>query len=135
MFLHYLFTYRPKGLFREGKSATPLKSFVTQPLRLLHASHPPFFKLLLQSNDHSPLDWPPSIHPKAPSFPWHPTRLHPSPFMAINNSDTLSFRPMSDVAYHPSGRRSSRRGGGRRDFVAGDIVEVSCYILDIAVDC
>jgi len=45
--------------------------------------------------------------------------------MAINSTDTLSFRPMSDVAYHSSGRRSSRRGGGRRDFVAGDIVEVT----------
>mmetsp|Transcript_2446 Transcript_2446/g.5404 ORF Transcript_2446/g.5404 Transcript_2446/m.5404 type:complete len:642 (+) Transcript_2446:120-2045(+) len=45
--------------------------------------------------------------------------------MAINSTHTLSFRPMSDVAYHPSGRRSSRRGGGRRDFVAGDIVEVT----------
>lgn len=54
--------------------------------------------------------------------------------MAINSTDTLSFRPMSDVAYHPSGRRSSRRGGGRRDFVAGDIVEVSCYSLGTAFE-
>ena len=48
--------------------------------------------------------------------------------MAINSAlSSLSLRPMSDVAKpaRAEGRRSSRRGGGRRDFVAGDIVEVS----------
>ena len=51
--------------------------------------------------------------------------------MAINSTFSVSLRPMSDVA-KPSraeGRRSSRRGGGRRDFVAGDIVEVSNIVI------
>ena len=51
--------------------------------------------------------------------------------MAMNSTFSVSLRPMSDVA-KPSraeGRRSSRRGGGRRDFVAGDIVEVSNIVI------